>query len=189
MTPKIKDDKPMPDIDADAVLFRDSMSDVRPLQQAPQAPSPKKVKPRARFSRKEREDVLREAMEGEYDPRDIHSEDSLRFQRQIVGKRTMRKLIRGSFAVQSEIDLHGMTGEEAHTALRQFISDACLRGFTCVRIVHGKGLGSGERGPILKRKVATLLRRFKPVLAYSSARQVDGGTGAVYVLLDRQQSF
>jgi DNA-nicking Smr family endonuclease len=124
-------------------------------------------------------------MEADYDPREIHSADNLRFQRPTVGKRTMRKLLRGSFSVQDELDLHGMTADEAHIALENFILDATLRGFTCVRIVHGKGLGSGERGPILKRKVASLLRRWSQVLAYVSARQVDGGTGAVYVLLEK----
>ena len=173
------------DTDSDDVdLFRRAMSDARPLQHEERVQKPKKVAPRARQRRQEERDVLRDSLEADYDPREIESEDSLRYQRQTVGKRTMRKLARGSFAVQDEIDLHGMTAAEAHVALENFIEDSCLRGFTCVRVVHGKGYGSGERGPVLKRKVATLLRRWRPVLAYVSARQVDGGTGAVYVLLE-----
>lgn len=124
-------------------------------------------------------------MEADDDVRDINSADTLRFHREFVGKRTLRKLARGNFSVQDELDLHGMTVAEAHVALQRFITDACLRGFTCVRIVHGKGMGSGARGPVLKRKVAGLLRRWEQVLAFVSARQVDGGTGAVYVLLDK----
>lgn len=166
-------------------LFREATAGARPLEHEERAAKPRKVKPKARFGRMETEDVLRESLAADYDPRDIHSEDSLRYHRPAVGKRTMRKLARGSFAVQDELDLHGMTVDEAHTALRNFISDACLRGFTCVRIVHGKGLGSGERGPVLKRKAASLLRRWDQVLAFVSARQVDGGTGAIYVLLER----
>ena len=176
---------PNSDREDDSGLFREAVSDVRPLAQKERPPQPAKPRPRARFKRDEDNEVLRESMEADFDPREIHSQDNLRFHRQSVGKRTLRKLAKGSFAVQSELDLHGMTSEEAHVALKNFITDACLLGYTCVRIVHGKGLGSGERGPVLKRKVASLLRRWDPVLAFVSARQVDGGTGAVYVLLER----
>jgi len=170
----------------DPELFRRAIADARPLRHEPRAPKPRVAVPTARYRREETREVLRESMEADFDPREIHSEDSLRFHRPAVGKRTMRKLSRGSFAVQAELDLHGMTADEAQTALKSFITDASLRGFTCVRIVHGKGLGSGERGPILKRKAASLLRRWETVLAYVSARQVDGGTGALYVLLERR---
>ena len=97
----------------------------------------------------------------------------------------MRKLARGNFAVQGELDLHGMTVAEAKPALREFISESVYRGHSCVRVVHGKGLGSGERGPILKTKVNNWLRRWDEVLAFVSTRQVHGGTGAVYVLLEK----
>ena len=67
--------------------------------------------------------------------------------------------------------------------MRQFIDESVGRGHTCVRVVHGKGLGSGERGPVLKSKVNGWLRRWHEVLAFVSTRQGHGGTGAVYVLL------
>lgn len=168
----------------DSDLFRRAVAGTRPLRQVERAPQHRRISPRARFRRAEQREVLRDSLHADYDPRDIHSEDTVCFRRRAVGKRTMRKLARGKFAVQDELDLHGMTAAEAHDALKIFISDACLRGFTCVRIVHGKGLGSGERGPVLKRKVASALRRWRQVLAFVSARQVDGGTGAVYVLLE-----
>lgn len=95
----------------------------------------------------------------------------------------MRKLARGNFAVQAEIDLHGMTVSEARPALREFIIESLYRGHTCVRVVHGKGLGSGERGPVLKSGVNGWLRRWDEVLAFVSTRQAHGGTGAIYVLL------
>ena len=98
----------------------------------------------------------------------------------------MRRLARGSFSVQAEIDLHGMTVAEAKPALQEFISQSVLRGGSCVRVVHGKGLGSGERGPVLKSKVNAWLRRWDDVLAFVSTRQVHGGTGAVYVLLRKR---
>ena len=170
----------------DELLFKDAISDAIPLQHEARVGHPRRVSAQARFSRKEHNEVLRESMDADYDERDINSGDNLRYHRAGVGKRTMRKLARGSFAIQDELDLHGMTVAEAQNALQNFISDACIRGFTCVRIVHGKGLGSGERGPVLKRKVASLLRRWQQVLAFVSARQVDGGTGAVYVLLEKE---
>jgi DNA-nicking Smr family endonuclease len=99
--------------------------------------------------------------------------------------RFSRKLARGKFAVQAEIDLHGMTVAEARPRLADFIDYSINQGLTCVRIVHGKGLGSGQRGPVLKNAVNRWLRKWDSVLAFTSARQVDGGTGAVYVLLDK----
>ena len=95
----------------------------------------------------------------------------------------MRKLARGRFSVQAEIDLHGMTVAEARPRLNDFIDNCVRQNLLCVRIVHGKGLGSGDRGPVLKNSVNAWLRKWDAVLAFVSARQVDGGTGAVYVLL------
>jgi len=172
-----------PDSDADEI-FRDAMSDATPLEHEPRATEPRRAVAKAHFAREEKRQILHDSLQADYDERDIHSEDNLRYHHPSVGKKTMRKLARGRFAVQDEVDLHGMTVGEAQQALQVFISDACLRGFTCVRVVHGKGHGSGARGPVLKRKVASLLRRWPAVLAYVSARQVDGGTGAVYVLLE-----
>ena len=169
--------------DEDAALFRREMAGTKPLKDPGRAPPPPRAKPRARFTREDEKAVLRESLETELS--DLQSGDSLRWSRPHVGRRTMRKLARGSYAVQSEIDLHGLTADEAREALRQFLEDAGLRGFTCVRVVHGKGLGSGARGPVLKRKVDSWLRRWDSVLAFVSTRQVDGGTGAVYVLLDQ----
>lgn len=95
----------------------------------------------------------------------------------------MRMLQRGAYAIQAEIDLHGMTVAEAKPRLQNFVERCAKNGKLCIRIVHGKGLGSGERGPVLKNAVNRWLRKWDVVLAFVSARQVDGGTGAVYVLL------
>ena len=92
----------------------------------------------------------------------------------------MRKL---GITVDGEIDLHGMTGAEAREALRVFIAEATARRMTCVRVIHGKGRRSGPRGPVLKNVVNLWLQRSDDVLAFGSARTVDGGSGAVYVLL------
>jgi DNA-nicking Smr family endonuclease len=173
-------------LDDDTELFRRVMDDAAPLPADKRAPHYKPKPPaRARFRRQDEESVLMESLEADIDEIETGAGEALRFHRASVGRRTMRKLARGNFAVQGELDLHGMTVAEAKPALREFINESVYRGHSCVRVVHGKGLGSGERGPILKTKVNNWLRRWDEVLAFVSTRQVHGGTGAVYVLLEK----
>ena len=168
----------------DSGIFRRLMGDTRPITQDKRAPDYRpKPRPEARFRREDEHWVLKESLEADIDEIETGAGEALRFHRPTVGRRTMRKLARGNYSVQAEIDLHGLTVPEAKDALRQFIKASGYRGHTCVRIVHGKGLGSGNRGPILKTKVNNWLRRCGEVLAFVSTRQVHGGTGAVYVLL------
>jgi DNA-nicking Smr family endonuclease len=166
--------------------FRKAMQGTRRLESEARVPENKpKPKPRARFSKADEQSVLTESLEDDIDTIESGYGAALRFQRQHVGRRTMRKLQRGGFSVQAEIDLHGMTLEEAKPRLADFIEYSASQGKYCVRVVHGKGLGSGDRGPVLKNAVNRWLRKWDNVLAFASARQVDGGTGAVYVLLQR----
>ena len=165
-------------------LFRRLMGDAKPLPQMDKAPEHRpRLSARAHFKRQDERAALAESLEADIDESETGAGESQRFHRPSVGRRTMRKLARGNFSVQDEIDLHGMTVPEAKEALHKFIGECDLRGYTCIRIVHGKGLGSGNRGPVLKGKVNKWLRQWNVVLAFVSARQVDGGTGAVYVLL------
>jgi len=168
----------------DGDLFRRAMTDAKPLQQPDRAPPPtRKIAARARFRRRDDAEVLVESLQDDIEDVEASAGENLRFQRPAVSRKVMRKLSRGNFSVQDEIDLHGMTVAEAAISLTEFLDAAIARRLTCVRIVHGKGLGSGARGPVLKNKVNNWLRRRQNVLAFVSARQVDGGTGAVYVLL------
>ncbi len=172
--------------DDDSDLFRQSVADTKPLRSGERVPEPKKQPlPKARFTRADEKAALDESLDADIDTMESANADSMRYHRPHVGKRTMRKLARGKYAVQAEIDLHGMTVAEARPRLADFIDYSLKQGLTCVRIVHGKGLGSGHRGPVLKNAVNRWLRKWDSVLAFVSARQVDGGTGAVYVLLDR----
>lgn len=165
--------------------FRRAMSDIKPLEVEERAePGRRKPAPKARFSRADDERALAESLEADVDDLEASGGEALRYRRPSVGRRTMRRLARGHYAVQGEIDLHGMTVAEARPRLEAFIEDSLTGGRRCVRIVHGKGLGSGARGPVLKAAVNRWLRRWDAVLAFVSTRQVDGGTGAVYVLLD-----
>jgi DNA-nicking Smr family endonuclease len=173
----------------EARLFREAVRDVRPLRQrapaaAPRAPRP--ARPRARFTRADRAAVLKESLDSAGADPELISGETLVFHRPQVQAAVLRKLRRGEYRVQREIDLHGLTVAEAKVALRQFLISALEQQVRCVRIIHGKGLRSGHRGPVLKSAVSAVLRRTGAVLAYVSARQVDGGTGAVYVLLSAQ---
>ncbi len=170
--------------DEDVELFRRAMSDAKPLESEQRVAEPKKKpKPKARFAKADEKEALAESMQADIDSMERANGQGMRFHREHVGRRTMRKLARGRFAVQAEIDLHGMTVAEAKPRLADFIDSCSKQGLLCVRVVHGKGLGSGHRGPVLKNSVNAWLRKWDTVLAFVSARQVDGGTGAVYVLL------
>jgi DNA-nicking Smr family endonuclease len=105
------------------------------------------------------------------------------FVRKGIGPDVVAKLRRGHWSVQAELDLHGMITEEAHDALADFVTGARERGMRCVRVIHGKGLTSPKREPVLKGKVRTWLAHWDEVLAYAEAPQNAGGGGAVLVLL------
>jgi DNA-nicking Smr family endonuclease len=169
----------------DPSLFRELMAGARPLKIDVVPPPRPKRKPVARSRRDDERRVLAESMDFDLEHAESENGDGLRFHRPSVGRKTLRRLARGGFSIQAETDLHGMIVAEARDALREFLEDSKARGYTCVRVVHGKGRGSGARGPVLKRKVDHWLRQWDGVLAFVSARQVDGGTGAVYVLLKR----
>jgi len=168
-------------------LFQRAMQDVRPLKlQRPAAGTPRsKARPRARFARAERDAVLAESLLPVGPFADAQPGDELLFRRPGVPESVFRRLRRGTYRVEAELDLHGLTASAGAAQLAQFIQYARGRALRCVRIVHGKGLRSGNRGPVLKNTVNTLLRRAAPVLAFASARPAGGGTGATLVLLAR----
>jgi len=160
------------------------MRDVRRLRNTGnKAPATPKPPARARFTRADQVEVLRESLLPPTDETILAAGDDLNFRRPHIPETVLVKLRRGHFAVDAEIDLHGMTGAEAKEALRQFVSEAVQRRLSCIRIIHGKGRRSGPRGPVLKNVVNQWLQRIDHILAFGSARQVDGGSGAVYVLL------
>lgn len=169
-------------------LFREAVRDVKPLGRAApasagQPSSRRRPRPAAKFSRADRLAVLQESLRDDVIDPEVASGEELVFSRTGIQPAVLRKLRRGDYRVQGEIDLHGLNVAEAKQALREFLAQALMRQWRCVRIIHGKGLRSGHRGPVLKGMVSATLRKIGPVLAYVSARQVDGGTGAVYVLL------
>lgn len=169
----------------DAALFRQSVGTVARVDRGRRRRPWRRV-PSARPAMREADEqaVIGELLDTP-PPEDIQTGDDLWHRREGVQLATMRKLRRGHYRCQAELDLHGMVVDVARHCLAVFLREALDSGYRCVRIVHGKGLRSGSRGPVLKIKVAGWLRQRDEVLAYCSARENDGGTGAVYVLLRR----
>ena len=166
-------------------LFRASMSDVTPLPSHDRArherplPQPIPVQ-RLRDDRETLQDSLSHQI-----PWDAGMEtgEELCYLRNGVSAQVLRKLRRAHWVIQDELDLHGLTVEEARGSLVSFLNQCIRSGLRCVRIIHGKGLRSKNREPVLKRKVAGWLMQREEILAYCQARQADGGGGAVVVLL------
>lgn len=168
--------------DEDRELFRKAIEGVRPLEDRPEPPTRPAPPPRARFRRADEQAVLEESLAANPEAEGDTGEH-LAFRRHGVSPTLFRKLRRGEICVRDEIDLHGFTAAEARAALYEFLAEARALDLRCVRVIHGKGLRSGHHGPVLKRKLGRWLQLRDDVLAYCSARPVDGGTGAVYVLL------
>lgn len=130
--------------------------------------------------------VMREAISDEFDVETLlDTDESLSFRRPGMGPDVVRKLRRGGWSIQAQLDLHGLRREDAREALSQFIKDAAKMGWRCVRVVHGKGLGSPGKTPVLKGKVQSWLVQKQEVLAFVQARPAHGGAGALVVLLDQ----
>lgn len=170
----------------DASLFRRAMRDVVPLKRSARVPPQRRrSRGRAIVAHAGRPETLHETLGVGTDLYEVQAGDALAFRRAGVPERAMRRLRRGQERVEAEIDLHGMTAVEAAAQLADFLHAARVNELRCVRIIHGKGLRSGNRGPVLKNTVNALLRRSDAVLAFASARPVEGGTGATLVLISR----
>ncbi|MGB4928148.1 MAG: Smr/MutS family protein, partial [Giesbergeria sp.] len=128
--------------------------------------------------------VLREAMSDEFDVSTLlDTDDQLSFRRPGIGTDVTARLRAGHWSIQRQLDLHGLRVDDAREALGEFIRHAHKAGLRCVRVVHGKGLGSPGRTPVLKGRVQRWLAQKTEVLAYVQARPAEGGAGALVVLL------
>ncbi len=174
----------------DAEAFRAAVRDVTPLAQTPSVAGLATPRTRAR-RRKDAAPPADDlplvsgppADESAPAPDTVTGGEALSFQRAGVRIQVMRRLRRGFYPIDDELDLHGLSQTAARGRLAEFIADSRNRGGRCVRIIHGKGHRSGARGPVLKTAVNLWLRRLPDVMAFVSARAMDGGAGAVYVLL------
>jgi DNA-nicking Smr family endonuclease len=169
----------------EASLFRASVSDVTPLPRAARIeidrPRPRPIPvQRLRDDRETLVDSLSDEIPWDLG---VESGEELSYTRNGIGSQTLRRLRRGHWVIQDELDLHGLASDEARVLLVEFLNRCLRRGLRCVRIIHGKGLRSPNREPVLKRKVASWLMQRQEILAFCQARRVDGGGGAVVVLL------
>ena len=173
--------KKIPSHDID--LFRQSVGKVKPVKHS-QATIPRKT-PAAipQQLKKDEQAALKDMLSDHYDPAKLLHSDGSSFVRPGIQNSVLRKLKRGLFSTHAELDLHGMTLAQARPRLVEFLNEARNTNQQCVRIIHGKGLNSSGKGPVLKPMIAHWLSQRDEVLAYCSARPVDGGSGAVYVLL------
>jgi DNA-nicking Smr family endonuclease len=170
--------------DPEADVFREAMRDVKPIKTRARVPPAKRKPPaKARFTAADRAMVLVESLQGSGDGEITDTGDEISFRRDGVQDSVIRKLKRGEYRVEDSCDLHGLRVDEAKDCLREFLAQSLARKLRCVRIIHGKGMNSGPRGPVIKTAVNMILRKTAPVLAFTSARRVDGGTGAINVLL------
>lgn len=158
---------------------------MRPLRSKPVvhlAPTP--PAPVAVQRQRDEAQALREALSDEFDVTTLlDADDQMSFRRPGVGTDVTRRLRAGDWSIQRELDLHGLRSDEAREALAAFVRTAHRQGVRCVRVVHGKGLGSPGKQPVLKTKAQRWLIQKKEVLAFVQAKPAEGGAGALVVLL------
>ncbi len=178
--------KKMPNISKeDSMLFREAVGNIKPLK----TDNVVYDKPSLSSSPVRKHEDVRPAMpalfDSEYEQNCLERGDEMFFSRPGLQKQTLRKLRRGQFQIEEELDLHGLTVELARIELSNFLADCHEQSLRCVRIIHGKGIGSESKKPVIKNKVNNWLRQRDDVLAFCSTLPADGGTGAVYCLLKR----
>jgi DNA-nicking Smr family endonuclease len=169
----------------DLEALRRELADVRPLAHrrrvAPHRVAPPPVPAQ---TRRDERAALAESLSGSIGPDEgLESGVELSYLREGVSRLVLRRLRRGHWVVQDGLDLHGMNRVEAGAQVAHFVRASAARGLRCVRIVHGKGLGSKNREPVLKGKLRAWLAPRDEVLAFCQAPPAEGGSGALLVLL------
>ena len=166
-------------------VFAEAVGPVQTLRDKGRAEVPRQ-RPEPHPHQRERDEraAMREALSDEVDVESLLlTDDGLSFRRPGIGADVPVRLRRGQWALQGELDLHGLTREEARERLSAFLREAHRRGQRCVRVVHGKGNGSPGRQPVLKDKVQRWLAQRVEVIAFAQASGAQGGAGALLVLL------
>jgi len=172
-------------LDREKRLFELAVGPVQPLVTPRRVHHPSRpVAPLPRQRQLDEASVMREALSDEFDVETLlHTDEALSYRRPGLGPDVARKLREGHWSIQRQIDLHGLRTDEAREALGRFVRDCHQNGLRCVRVVHGKGLGSPGRAPVLKGRVLRWLVQKKEVMAFVQARPAEGGAGALVVLL------
>lgn len=170
--------------DDDTDLFREAVKGAKPLKHERVLLHPEPPPPIPLQLIRDEKQALADSLSDDYIPaHELESGEELLYLREGHSPDILRKLRRGHWVIQEQLDLHGMLVDEARVYVAEFLTQCKKRGVRCVRIIHGKGLGSKNREPVLKNKLRSWLMQRDEVIAYAQARQVDGGSGAVVVLL------
>lgn len=178
--------KTLTSIDSD--LFRQSVGDVRVVQSDKiLLTTEQKPKPFPKPQAINTDDHLIDFADMEFEKLGI--EDSLSYSAPGLQKNVLKKLRKGYFGLDAEIDLHGLTSSEAKRQLLNFLHLCVEDGYRCVHIVHGKGFRSPDNHPVLKNNLNGWLRQHKDVQAFCSTPPKDGGTGAIFVLLQLSEKY
>lgn len=169
----------------DDEIFTEAMSDVREIKEFRNIPYERHVK--IKFPKQLQDDsieILRQIVKGKKRIRLSDTGEYIEWVHPDIPKNLAEKLHHGHFSVQDYIDMHGMTLDEAKVAFSRFFKDALKRRLFCIKVIHGRGLRS-PKGAVLKEALQKWLRGSfrKWILAYSSARDCDGGLGATYIIL------
>jgi|SRR5690554_1197717 DNA-nicking Smr family endonuclease len=173
-----------PDKETEFQLFREAVKGARPLNTKYVLHTPPKPKPIPRQFILDERQALADSLSDDYIPaHELESGDELLYLREGHSPNILSKLRRGHWVVQGAIDLHGLYADEARAYVAEYLTECKKRGLRCIRIIHGKGLGSKNREPVLKHKLRSWLMQRDEVIAYAQAKPQDGGSGAVIVLL------
>jgi DNA-nicking Smr family endonuclease len=172
-------------VQAEQDLFKRAAGAVQPLRHSPRvALAPDQPAPIPVQQQLDEQRALQESISDEFDASTLLDvDDAMSFRRPGIGTDVTRKLRRGDWSIQREIDLHGLRREDARDALSVFVRESHKHGLRCVRVVHGKGLGSPGKTPVLKGRVQSWLIQKNEVLAFVQAKPAEGGAGALVVLL------
>ena len=184
---KLEKPRPLPVLSAEeAAIFRAAAADVRKLQRAPRYTSPPRaISPRPIKTLADEHAALLDSLSDHILWEELEDGEDISFLRPGIARSNLKKLRSGQWVMDAELDLHGLTSIEAKIELVAFLHRAKKRGYRCVRIIHGKGLGSKNREPVLRQKVRNWLQQKDEVLAFCHARPVDGGSGATLVILKK----
>lgn len=164
-------------------LFAEAMRGVMPIKAKQHVlPNGRVLSTRRRQSEADERAVLREMMD-DPNPDLLESGDTLLYRAPGIQDGVLRKLRRGQYRIERELDLHGLNRNQAHVAVSEFLAYCKDQDVRCARVIHGKGNGSPNSGPVIKTLLDSWLRKRHQVLAFCSARPMDGGTGAIYLLL------
>ncbi len=170
-------------------LFEKAMKEVREIKEFREIPvDSKKITPLRRIgnARESIVEKLREISSGKTAINITDTQEYIEWCGPGYNRYLLKDLHNGKFAIQETLDLHGYTLEEAKVEINIFMRNAIRKSLSCVKIIHGRGLRS-VKGPVIKKALCDLLSMHyrKKIIAYSSARQCDGGLGALYVLIKR----